>query len=1016
MRIPTTSRTIALTALLAAAGSAVAIDDTVAWRSHAAQRLDAPASSPATAARDALRIADASPRMVLRFDRALSKPERAALAQQGVTLLSPLGSGAYFARVDKNAQATTLTASGLIGAAPIRIEHKLHDALLENAPPAWSIVDGARDAGPLADPTVGVYVRFHDDVDAVLAEAHDVIANHAGVVRDTLNSVNAMVVELPLSQVRQLASDDRVQWIEPPLPRMEHYNASNRAITQVNAAQSAPYNLDGSGVTVLVYDGGTARATHNDLAGRTTVIDASGTNYHSTHVAGTVAGNGSANATHTGMAPGANIVTAGFEYDGSGTFLYTNPGDIEADYTTAIGMGANISNNSIGSNIGPNGFPCSYEGDYGLCAATIDNIVRGAAGGPIVIFWSAGNERGWSCGSSYNTSPPPTNNKNAITVGALNSNDDSMTSFSSWGPSDDGRVRPIIAGPGCQSNGDGGVTSCDDDNDSDYTTLCGTSMSGPTLAGMGALIFEDFRNTFPSQPDPSNQLMKTWLTHSAVDLGNAGPDYQYGYGSARVVDAIDLMRTGNWAEDIVDQGGNVSYTINVSAGAPELKATLAWDDPAGTPNVSPSLINDLDLVVISPTGVRHYPWTLNPASPASPAVRNQEDHLNNIEQVQVANPEPGPWRVEIRGTSVAQGPQTFALTATPDLGEGLLAAALNTAVPTLHPPATPLPVEMTVFEGIDSLVPNSVTISYRYDAGAFTTVPMNDDGADAYSFSLPGADCDETIEFFVSAEGAQAGVINIPSAGASNPFSVSIGEIAVLFDEDFETDSGWTVSGSITTQAAGRWERGVPVGGGDRGDPPADADGSGSCWLTGNADGNTDVDNGNTILTSSDFALAGAPEAVLSYRRWYDTTVGASSDDFFIVEISNNAGASWTTLESVGPNSTGAWNTFSFRVADYVTPTDQVRLRFTVSDNGTQNVIEAGVDAIHAETFLCEGPSGCSEADLAEPFGALDFSDVSAFLTAFALMDPSADLAAPFGVHDFSDISAYLTIFGAGCP
>jgi len=58
----------------------------------------------------------------------------------------------------------------------------------------------------------------------------------------------------------------------------------------------------------------------------------------------------------------------------------------------------------------------------------------------------------------------------------------------------------------------------------------------------------------------------------------------------------------------------------------------------------------------------------------------------------------------------------------------------------------------------------------------------------------------------------------------------------------------------------------------------------------------------------------------------------------------------------------------------------------------------------------------CSDADLAEPFGALDFSDVVAFLGAFAGEGALADLAAPFGAWDFSDIVAYLGVFGAGCP
>ncbi len=60
--------------------------------------------------------------------------------------------------------------------------------------------------------------------------------------------------------------------------------------------------------------------------------------------------------------------------------------------------------------------------------------------------------------------------------------------------------------------------------------------------------------------------------------------------------------------------------------------------------------------------------------------------------------------------------------------------------------------------------------------------------------------------------------------------------------------------------------------------------------------------------------------------------------------------------------------------------------------------------------------AGCSPADLAEPFATLDFSDVIAFLSAFAASDPAADLSSPLGVFDFSDVLAFLTAFAAGCP
>lgn len=58
---------------------------------------------------------------------------------------------------------------------------------------------------------------------------------------------------------------------------------------------------------------------------------------------------------------------------------------------------------------------------------------------------------------------------------------------------------------------------------------------------------------------------------------------------------------------------------------------------------------------------------------------------------------------------------------------------------------------------------------------------------------------------------------------------------------------------------------------------------------------------------------------------------------------------------------------------------------------------------------------GCNEADLAPPYGTLDFDDVLAFLTAFGAMQPAADLAPPTGVFDFDDVLAFLTAFGGGC-
>jgi len=661
--------------LAATAGLAAAASAEVTFRSGSV--IDGPAQT-AEAKTDAVRaIADSgSTRALLRFDAPVTKAQRQRLAENGVTLLDYAGGYAYFATIDADRAAARAGALLSVTAVhPIDSSWKLHPQLTGGTSPAHTIIgvepgsrDKTRDA---ADLLVAVSVLFHRDVNAAGGGAEAVRAAGGRIV-STLRSVNAVVAHLPESRVAELAKDDRVLYVEPPIPTMGEFNAENRVITQVDTLQAAPYSLDGTGVSAFIYDGGSMLSTHSDHSSRLTVIDSDGVSDHATHVGGTVGGDGTGNFTHRGMATNVTLLSAGFEFDGSGTFLYTNPGDIEDDYSNAIlNHGADISNNSIGSNIEPNGFNCAWQGDYGLTASVIDGVVRGnLTGSPMRIVWAAGNERtGTRCNvegfGDYMSVPPPCGAKNSVKVGALNANDDSMTSFSTWGPTDDGRLVPDISAPGCQSNEDNGVTSTN--SSGSYNTKCGTSMAAPTVTGIGSLIIQDYRAQFPELPIFRNSYLKALLAHTAVDLGNPGPDYSFGYGSVRAQEAIDHQRTGNFTEDVVGQGETFGAVAVVATGDPELKITMAWDDVPGTPLAASALVNDLDLVVTSPSGIRHYPWTLDPSNPSANASRTTEDRLNNIEQVLVDSPEAGAWTIEVVGFNVPEGPQPFSLVVTPFL-------------------------------------------------------------------------------------------------------------------------------------------------------------------------------------------------------------------------------------------------------------------------------------------------------------------------------------------------------------
>ncbi len=643
---------------------------TIRWRTGEVATVDRHSSQ----IRDTLAALEARPgrrHLVVQFDAPVDPELRGQLLSAGLRLLNYLGDNAFFASispkgmdVDKISQTASLA-----DAMPIEREWRLHPYLLGGNVPEWAVVSSTNSSGKPEPPMVGAYVLFHADV-GLVPTGVGVVARHGAIVRARLESVNGLVVELPFDRVPGLADEDTVQWIEPPLPRMGELNNSNRIITEVDIVQAPPYGLDGSGVTVLVYDGGVALASHPDFGGRLTVRDFSGLSDHSTHVAGTIGGSGAGSGgTYRGMAPAVRIESYGYQYDSTGIFLYTNPGDIEEDYDEAVTTyGAAISNNSIGTNTCWNGFPCAITGDYGVTSAVIDSIVAGSLGEPFRVVWANGNER--SCTgcpgehqNGYHSTAPPGCAKNHLTVGALNSNNDSQTDFTSWGPCDDGRLKPDVSAPGCQSNADGGVTSCS--SYGGYTVKCGTSMAAPTVTGISALLMQEYRGLFPGEADFTNATLRAMLAHTAVDRGNAGPDYSYGYGSVRAQAAIDFLRSENFLENAVNQGEVYALFVLVGPGDDELKVTLAWDDTPGTPNVDPALVNDLDLVVYDPSSVRHYPWTLNPANPSASAVQNRVDRINNIEQVFVDSPAPGAWRVEVQGFNVPAGPQAFSISASP---------------------------------------------------------------------------------------------------------------------------------------------------------------------------------------------------------------------------------------------------------------------------------------------------------------------------------------------------------------
>lgn len=997
----------------------------IQWRGVAGERPDAELllQSPreAALAMQSMVGNEAARRVVVQFSSPMSPGDRQRLSQAGVEILAPLGSHAFFATVHRarlNVDAVAAV-NKLQLAQPIEREVKLHHLLRDVAPPQYIVVSEA-DAGVrhAAEPIIAVNVLFHRDV--TREQAMLIAREFEAKVVSQLQSINALVLELPLSQVTRLADVDAVQWLEAPLPALGELNAENRVATQVDQAQELPYDLDGTDVMVMVFDSGTALATHADFSGRLVVGDSAATSNHATHVAGTVGGDGTVSGGELrGMAPNASIVSFGFQWSSGGIFLYTNPGDIEVDYASAINTyGAVIANNSIGTNTANNGFPCSITGEYGLTDTIIDSIVRGSLGAPIRVFWANGNERNTTrCGDEYFTTAPPACAKNHITIGAMNSDDDSITGFTSWGPAGDGRIKPDISAPGCQIGS--GVTSTS--SSGGYSTHCGTSMASPTAAGIAALILQDFREQFPDRPDMLPSTMKTLLVHNAKDLENVGPDYQTGYGLIQAVDTIEFMRTGNFLESSVQHGQTRQLIIDVQEPGTPIKVTIAWDDPPGTPNVMPALVNDLDLLVTGPDGT-FYPWTLDPENPAAPAVRNQPDRLNNIEQVVIDAASPGLWTIQVIGYNVPEGPQMFSLAASPHIVTTTI--DFPQGVPILAMPGQLTPLLVRIRSQGESLVTGSAMLNWRVGGGDFVSTPLTSLGDDLFEGMIPSATCSDAIEMYVSVESSLSGVSVSPSGAPSQVFAVETGQLVHLFSDDFDMDQGWIVGAPDDDAVTGIWERANPVGSfvGTTPVQPSDPYVGSMCYITGQHPGGgagaNDVDFGKTTLFSPVIDVQGAKRAEISYVRWYSNSAGANpNNDIFVVDISNDGGQTWVNAETVGPagpGTAGGWVHHTFAVEDFVELTDQIRVRFVASDYDPQALVEAAVDMFRLRTIECEDTC---VADLTGD-GTVDVSDLLALLGAWGDCGGASPCTGDLnddGSVDVSDLLALFSAWGA-CP
>lgn len=598
--------------------------------------------------------------VLLQFQQTPTLAERNALARRGVKLLAPIPERAYLAALEPRDFATEKSASPFRLIAALQAEDKMHPRLLAGEIDPYLITEESE---------LVLAVQFFADTPA--ARREPLLMSAGARVLERQDELNlAYVAVAALDDAYLLAETDGIRYVTLPEPEWGLFNDRARAMVGAETCWDAPYSVTGLGIPVLVFDGAVVKTAggdsfHPDLTGRLTVGHTGMPEfaiYHAMHVSCTVAGDGSmSSGTYAGMAPGAEIITMAFT--GSMTrnnyaFVH-NAGNINSSYKQAIQeFNVRSANNSIGANLGSNRplTTCDWMGEYTIAAQLIDDIIGGSHDRPISIVWAAGNEVGSGCQGTFYTIPPPSPAKNTIAVGAVSSIDEAIASFSSRGPTLDGRLRPDICAPGTEQ-GAKGTRSCAANMTGTqpiYQDMSGTSMASPVVTGSTALLFEHWDNVV-GKGDIPPALMKALLIHGAEDLGNAGPDYTFGFGGLRIPASLDLITDGVYETVTLDQGEEYRGWFKTTGKGP-FKITLVWIDPPGPLEAGRDLVNDLDIKVIGPSGGEFLPWLLDPAKPLQPAGRGA-DKLNPVEQVYLQAPGAGTYEVVITATDVPDGPQ-----------------------------------------------------------------------------------------------------------------------------------------------------------------------------------------------------------------------------------------------------------------------------------------------------------------------------------------------------------------------
>lgn len=435
---------------------------------------------------------------------------------------------------------------------------------------------------------------------------------------------NYITLDAPARNLPELLAEPAISFAELNRKANEESSVSNvdLSVNQVLRVHAFVPNLRGQGMVASIKEN---KYDNNDLdlLGRSLRSQNSPTSLtaHATTMATLIAGNGTSYIHGLGVAPQASLTNSDFSHLLPDELASFNQNHVR------------VQNHSYGTQI---------ENYYGLEAHAYDEQIYQAD--TLMHVFSAGNIGTKSpvtglyadLKNHANLSGTFKQAKNVLVIGGVNQ-ENIIETLSSKGPAYDGRIKPELMAYG----------------------IDGTSEAAAITTGIVCLLQQHFLAR--THQMPSSALLKSILVNTADDIGANHVDYDSGFGNINAAEAIKTINEMHFQSGIIQQGQTSQYPIEVTSSTKEFKVSLAWNDPPAELNAPEALVNDLDLWIEDPAGNLILPWTLNsaPDSISAPATR-RKDHLNNIEQVSIANPQAGTYKIYVQGHSLSAGTsQTF---------------------------------------------------------------------------------------------------------------------------------------------------------------------------------------------------------------------------------------------------------------------------------------------------------------------------------------------------------------------